>query len=185
MVNVKYSQAPHSNKKLTDIIFLALLVIHVGTVVLWMGASVLFVSVLGPSMAKLTGSSRIDLFKAIGSRYERYVVRNATVAIVAGLILYIYINQVATSLAPGSEAGKQWLLVGIVFGLIAYIIGIGVVMRGNRKLMRLINQASAGQATDTPSGGMSQVQRRVAMGAGLQALFLALALLSMVVGANI
>lgn len=169
---------------MADIIFLALLVIHVGTVVLWMGASVLFVSVLAPSMAKLTGSSRADLFKAIGSRYEGYVVRNATVAIAAGLILYAYITQVATSLAP-SDAGKPWLLVGIIFGLVAYIIGIAVVMRGNRRLMRLMNQASVGQAPGTPSSEITHVQRRVAMGGGLQALFLALALLSMVVGANL
>lgn len=170
---------------MNDIIFLALLVIHVGTVVLWMGASVLFVSVLGPSMAKLTGSIRADLFKAIGPRYESYVVRNATIAIVSGIILYAYITQVATSLAP-SERGKTWLMVGIIFGLIAYIIGIVVVMRGNRALMRLMNQVSPAEtAPGPPSGEMGRLQRRVAMGAGLQALFLAIALVSMVVGANV
>ena len=168
---------------MTDVVFLALLFIHVGTVVLWMGASILFVSVLGPSFAKLSGSSRADLYKAIGSRYESYLVRNATVAIVAGLILYAYITQVATSLAP-TDAQRPWLLAGIVFGIGAYIIGIAVVMRGNRGLMRLISQS--GQTTPTaPSDEMVRLQRRVAMGAGLQALLLVLALLSMVVGANL
>ena len=170
---------------MTDIIFLALLIVHIGTVILWMGASVLFVSVLGPSIAKLSGSSRADLFKAIGSRYEGYVVRNATIAIAAGLILYAYITQVATSLAP-SDSGKPWLLIGILFGLAAYIIGIAIVIRDNRGLMRLMSQTPTGQvAPATPSTEVIRLQRRVAMGAGLQALFLVIALLSMVVGANL
>ena len=168
---------------MTDVIFLTLLFIHVGTVVLWMGASILFVSVLGPSIAKLSGSSRADLYKAIGSRYESYLVRNATIAIVAGLVLYAYITQVATSLAPTSGA-QPWLLAGIVFGLAAYIIGLSVVMRGNRGLMKLMNP-SGQTAPMAPSDQMARLQRRVAMGAGLQALLLALALLSMVVGANL
>ena len=77
-------------------------------------------------------------------------------------------------------------MVGMVFGLIAYIIGIVVVMRGNRALMRLMSQAPPAQtAPGPPSGEMGRLQRRVAMGKGLQALLLAIALVSMVVGANV
>lgn len=168
---------------MTDVIFLALLFVHVGTVVLWMGASILFVSVLGPSIARVSGSSRADLYKAIGPRYESYVVRNATIAIIAGLVLYAYITQVATNLAP-PDAEKPWLYAGIIFGLAAYIIGIAVVMRDNRGLIKLMNP-SGPTTPSAPSDQMTRLQRRVAMGAGLQAAFLALALLSMVVGANL
>ena len=167
---------------MTDIIFLALLFVHIGTVVLWMGASILYVSVLGPSIAKLAPSSRADLMKTIGKNYEAYVVRNATIAIAAGLILYGYITQVATSYAPSSPYGMLWILIGILSGIIAYIIGIAVVMRNNRKLMSMMNQM---QSSGSPSPEMTTVQKRLMMGAGLQALFLFVALLSMVVGANL
>jgi uncharacterized membrane protein len=169
---------------LTDIIFLVLLFAHIGTVVLWMGASVLYVSVLGPSIAKLTPSSRADLVKAIGTRYERYLVRNATIAIAAGLILYAYITQVSSGLAP-SSSGMPWILVGIIFGLSAYIIGIAVVLRANRALMKMMGQSASQTGPSTPSTEMTRLQRRVAMGSGIQALLLFIALLSMVVGANL
>jgi uncharacterized membrane protein len=170
---------------LTDIVFLILLFAHIGTVVLWMGAAILYVSVLGPSMAKLAPSSRADLVKAIGSRYESYILRNATIAIAAGLILYAYITQVASSLAP-SSSGMPWILIGILSGLVAYIIGIAVVMRANRAMMRMMNPSVAAPASSAgPSTEMIGLQRRVAMGSGLQALFLFIALLCMVVGANL
>src|SRR4029077_12908802 len=160
--------------------FLVLLLAHIGTVVLWMGASILYVSVLGPSIAKLAPSSRADLIKAIGSRYERYIVRNATIAIAAGIILYAYITQVATSFEP-SSSGTPWILIGIIFGLSAYIIGITVVIRANRGLMKLMGQSTAGQTGPaTPSPEMTRLQRRVAMGSGIQALLLFIALLAMV-----
>ncbi len=164
---------------MTDIIFLVLLFAHIGTVVLWMGASILYVSVLGPSIATLAPSTRADLMKAIGKRYEGYILRNATIAIAAGLILYGYITQVATTLAP-SNSGMPWILIGILSGIVAYIIGIAVVMRSNRKLMNMMNQAGSGP----PPAEMGMVQKRLMMGAGLQALFLFVALLCMVVGAN-
>ena len=169
---------------LTDIVFLVLLFVHVGTVVLWMGASILYVSVLGPSIKRLSPSSRADLIKAIGSAYERYNLRNATIAIVAGLILYAYVTGRIVSVSSNvmlGDSGMPWILAGILFGLAAYILGIAVVMRANRGLMRQMGAAPAGSA---PSAEMMSLQRRVAMGSGLQALFLVLALLFMIVGAN-
>ncbi len=174
---------------MADIIFLVLLFVHIGTVVLWMGASILYVSVLGPSIGKLAPSSRADLMKTIGSAYEKYIVRNATIAVVAGLILYAYVTgrivSVSSNIALGNS-GMPWILAGIIFGFVAYVIGIFVVMRSNRKLMQMMGQTpTTSSDSGTPSGEMKIVQRRLAMGAGLQALFLMLALLSMVVGANI
>lgn len=174
---------------MADIIFLTLLFVHIITVVLWMGASILFVSVLAPSLAKVTASSRVALFKAIAPRYLRYAGSTATIAIADGLILYAYINgyisQVSSSLAP-SQSGIPWILAGVLFGLAAYVIGIGVVLRSNRKLLALMSQTPI-SPTDAggPSGEMQTLQRRIAMSSGLQAMLLFLALLSMVLGANI
>jgi uncharacterized membrane protein len=168
---------------LTDFIFLVLLFVHIGTVVLWMGAAVLFVSVFGPLMAKLSGPTKIDFTKIIGPAYEKYVIRNATIAIVAGLILYAYISQPGSGLAPTS-AGMPWLLAGILFALGAYIIGLAVIRSANHKLWSLMSQAQLAQTGAAPPEAQA-LQRRVAASSGLQALFLALALLCMVLGANL
>ena len=174
--------------KMTDVIFPALLFIHIMAVVLWMGASVLFVSVIAPSLAKVTPSSRVDLFKALAPAYQRYAGSVATVAVADGLILYAYINgyitPVSSSLAP-TQSGMPWILAGTLLGLSAYIIGLGIVLRSNARLLTLMSQAPTGQTgTAGPSGEMQTLQRRIAISSRLQAALLGLALLSMVLGAN-
>lgn len=174
---------------MSDLVFVALLFIHIVSVVLWMGASVLMVSVLGPGMAKLSPASRADFLKILGPRFVNYVIRNATVAIAAGLILYAYIMgfivPVSAGLAPSSQ-GIPWIGIGILFGLIAYVIGLAFVVRLNRKLFKLMGQAPSQPATSSgPPTEAQGLQRRIAMFSGLTALFLLLALLSMVVGANL
>jgi uncharacterized membrane protein len=169
---------------LTDIIFLVLLFVHIGTVVLWMGAAVLFVSVFGPLIAKLSGPTKMDFMKIIGPAYEKYLIRNATIAIVAGLILYAYISQPGSGLAPTS-AGAPWLLAGILLALVAYIIGLAVIRSANHKLWSLMSQAPLAQTGSPPSPEAQALQRRVAASSGIQALLLVLALLFMVLGANL
>ena len=172
---------------MSDIIFLALLFIHIGSVVLWMGASVLMVSILGPGMSKLSPSTRSEFMKILGPRYVNYVIRNATLAIVAGLTLYAYIMgfivPVSASLAITSSQ-MPWISIGILFGLIAYVIGLAFVVRFNRKLFKLMDKAPLAGAGNPPPE-LQALQRRIAMSSGISALFLLLALLSMVVGANI
>lgn len=166
---------------MADIVFLALLFIHITSVVAWMGSTILFVSVLGPSMRKMSPASRIDLFKAMGPAYSRNMLGSATLAIAAGLILYAYITQVQSSLAP-SSSGMPWILVGILLGLAAYVIGIVVGRRSTHKLLKLFSQGPVGAE---PSPEVQLLQRRLVMSNGILALLLVLALLSMVVGANL
>jgi uncharacterized membrane protein len=172
---------------LSDIIFLALLFIHIGSIVLWMGASVLMVSILGPGMSKLSPGTRSEFMKIVGPRFVNYVIRNATLAIVAGLILYAYIMgfivPVSASLAP-SSSGLPWISVGILFGLMAYVIALAFVVRFNRKVFKLLDKAPAQAGSEGPSPELKDLQRKIAMSSGIAALFLVLALLSMVVGAN-
>lgn len=126
--------------------------------------------------------------KILGPRYVNYVIRNATLAIVVGLILYAYIMgfivPVSASLAPTSS-GMPWISIGILFGLVAYIIGLAFVVRLNRKLFKLMDKAPVPPAgADGPPPEVRALQRKIAMSSGISTLFLVLALLSMVVGAN-
>lgn len=174
---------------MSDVIFLALLFIHIGSIVLWMGAAVLMVSILGPGMSKLSPSSRSEFMKILGPRYVNFVIRNATVAIVAGLILYAYIMgfivPVSASLAL-TPSQMPWISVGILFGLVAYFIGLALVVPYNRKLFKLMDKAPIPPAgAGGPPPELQALQRKIAMTSGISTLFLVLALLSMVVGANI
>ena len=173
---------------MTDIVFIVLLFIHIATVILWMGASVLFVSVLAPSITKFAASSKADFFKNVGPRYMRYVGGVATVAVADGLVLYSYvagyITPVSSSVSLGSS-GMPWILVGILLGLSAYVVGIGVVLRSTSKLVTMMSQAPPDQAGgEQNSGSLRMLQRRIAISSRLQATLLVLALIMMVIGAN-
>ena len=169
---------------MTDIIFIALVFIHIGAIVLWMGASVLMVSILGPGMTRLSPGTRSEFMKILGPRLVNYIIRNATIAIVAGLILYAYITQVTPSLAP-STSGTPWIGIGVLFGLIAYVIGLAFVVRLNKKVFKLMESAPAPAAgAGGPPPELQSLQKKIAMTSGISVLFLLLALLSMVVGAN-
>ncbi len=166
---------------MADIVYLALLFIHIISIVVWMGATILFISVLGPSMRRLNPASRLDLFKAMGPAYQRNITSSSTIAIAAGLILYAYITRVQSSLAP-SSSGMLWILAGIILGLAAYIIGMVLGVRSNRRLLKLSSQSPAGAE---PPSQVQLLQRRLLMGGLISAILLVLALLSMVVGASI
>jgi uncharacterized membrane protein len=166
---------------MADIVYLALLFIHIISIVVWMGATILFVSVLGPSMRRLNPASRLDLFKAMGPAYQRNITSSSTIAIAAGLILYAYITQVQSSLAPTSQ-GMPWILAGILLGLAAYVISMAVALRANRRLLELASQNPAGAE---PPPQVQLLQRRLLLGGGISAILLVLALLSMVIGANL
>jgi uncharacterized membrane protein len=169
---------------LTDIIFLVLLIVHIGTVVLWMGGAILFVSVFGPLMSKFSGPTKAEFMKIIGPAYEKYIIRNATIAIIAGVILFGYISRPGSGLAP-TDTGFPWLVAGVLLALVAYIIGLAVIRPANHKLWALTSQSPPSQSTGGPAPDSQMLQRRVAASSGIQALLLALALLSMVLGANL
>jgi len=168
---------------LTDVVFLVLLFLHIGGVILWMGAAVLSVSILGPMMSKLSGPTKMEFMKIIGPAFERYNIRNATIAIAAGLILYAYITQVATSLAPTS-AGTPWLGVGIILALVAYIVGWVIIRPTNHKLWASMSQSPPAQGSG-PTPEAAALQKRLMASSGIQALLLLFALLFMVLGANL
>jgi uncharacterized membrane protein len=168
---------------LTDLIFLVLLIVHIGTVVLWMGGAILFVSVFGPLMSKLSGPTKAEFMKIIGPAYEKYIIRNATIAILAGVILYGYISRPGSGLAP-TDTGFPWLVAGVLLALVAYIIGLAIIRPANHKLWALTSQSPPSQSTG-PAPEAQALQRRVAASSGIQALLLALALLGMVLGANL
>lgn len=169
---------------MSDIIFLVLLFLHIGAVVLWMGAAVLSVSILGPMMSKLSGPTKMEFMKIIGPAFERYNIRNATIAIAAGIALYAYITQVATSLAP-TPSQLPWLNAGVLLALVAYIIGWALIRPTNHKLWKIMSQSTPVQGSTGPAPEAVALQRRLMAGSGIQALLLLATLLFMVLGAQL
>src|SRR5260370_26173529 len=85
---------------MADAVFVILLLLHVGSIVAWMGAATLFVSVLTPALRRMSPAARREFIVSVIPSYMRFIGGSSIAAAVAGLALYTYITQVVTSLAP-------------------------------------------------------------------------------------
>ncbi len=168
---------------MVDIVFLILLVVHITTIVAWLGGAVLFVSVVSPSLGNMSPAARGEFITSALPRYFRFVTGSSITAIVAGLLLYAYITQAATSLAP-SGSGLISIQIGVVLGLVALIVLFGVAMPAGRKLVTLTKEMA--KTSDEKMGGQAaNLQKRIVMGGRLGVALLTLTLILMVVGAEI
>ncbi len=132
---------------MVDAVFLILLIAHVGSIIAWMGGGALFVSVLSPSLRKMSAPSRGEFTVSVLPAYMRFIGGSSITAAVAGLALYAYITQVATSLAP-SSSGIIYIQLGAIVTLIVLLIAFGVLIPTTRKLVGLVKQSQTQPASD-------------------------------------
>ena len=172
---------------MADAVFLVLLLVHVGSIVAWMGGATLFVSVLSPALRRMSPASRGEFVLSVLPSYMRFIGGSSIAAAVAGLALYGYITQVATSFAP-SSSGLIYIQIGAVVTLIVLLIAFGVLIPTSRKLVGLLKMS---QKQATPGGDaatsaqVASLQKRLGMAARLGVFLLALTLILMIVGASI
>ncbi len=172
---------------MADAVFLVLLVLHVGSIIAWMGGATLFVSVLTPALRRMSPASRGEFVLSVIPSYMRFIGGSSIAAAVAGLALYAYITQVATSLAP-SNSGLIYIQIGAVVTIIVLLIAFGVLIPTSRKLVGLLKQS---QKQAAPGGDVAMttqvgnLQKRLGMTARLGVFLLAVTLILMIVGASI
>ena len=172
---------------MADAVFLVLLVLHVGSIIAWMGGASLFVSVLTPALRRMSPAARGEFVVSVIPSYMRFIGGSSIAAAVAGLALYAYITQVVTSLAP-SNSGLVYIQAGAVVTIIVLVIAFGVLIPTSRKLVGLLKQS---QKQGTPgndsemSAQVGSLQKRLGMAARLGVFLLALTFILMIVGASI
>ena len=172
---------------MADAVFLVLLVLHVGSIIAWMGGATLFVSVLSPSLRKMSPQSRGEFVVSVLPAYMRFIGGSSAAAAIAGLALYAYITQVATSFAP-SSSGLPYIQAGAVATLIVLIIAFGILIPTTRKLVELVKKAKNQAATSGDAATSAQVaglQKRLGTAARLGVLLLAVTFILMILGANL
>ncbi len=171
---------------MADVVFLVLLVLHVGSIIAWMGGATLFVSVLTPALRRMSPAARGEFVLSVIPSYMRFIGGSSIAAAVAGLALYAYITQVATSLAP-SSSGLIYVQIGAVVTLIVLLIAFGVLIPTSRKLVELLKpQKQAAPGGDSAmSAQVAGLQKKLGMAARFGVLLLALTFILMIVGASI
>ncbi len=172
---------------MADPVFLVLLVLHVGSIIAWMGGATLFVSVLTPALRRMSPASRGEFVVSVIPSYMRFIGGSSIAAAVAGLALYAYITQTAPSLAP-SSSGLSYIQIGAVVTLIVLLIAFGVLIPTSRKLVALLKQSQK-QATpggdDAMSAQVASLQKRLGIAARVGVFLLGVTFILMIVGASI
>src|SRR5712691_9704607 len=172
-----------------DAPFLILLVLHIGAIVAWMGGAALFVSVIIPSLSKMSPTSRAEFIQSALPRYLRFITGSSILAIVAGLILYGYATTQTTSSFTLAEPGLMYINAGAVLGLVVLIIALGILVPAGRKFISLTKQAPKPQtqpsAQDPMAAQIAGLQKRMGIAGRLGVALLGIALILMVIGASI
>ena len=165
-----------------DIAFVILLIWHVGSIVAWFGAGILFISVISPSISKMSAPARGEFLSNALPRYLDFLTRAGASAVVAGIVLLAYDYSVPS--ANLSQSGSISISIGALLGLIAYIAVLAIARPTGKKMVALL-----GQMANSPSEGMAgelaSLHRRLTMGGRLGIVLLTLALIAMLAGANI
>src|SRR5260370_21513844 len=120
-----------------DAAFLVLLIVHVGAIVAWMGGAALFVSVIIPSLSKMSPTSRAEFIQSALPRYLRFITGSSILSIVAGLVLYGYATTQTTSSFPPAEPRRTYINAGAVLSLVGLIIALGILLPPARTFISL------------------------------------------------
>jgi uncharacterized membrane protein len=172
-----------------DPTFLVLLVLHIGSIVAWMGGATLFVSVIIPSLSKMSSGSRAEFIQSALPRYLRFITGSSILAIVAGLILYGYVTTQTTSSFVLTNPGLMYVQVGAILGLVVFVIALGIMVPAGRKFISLSKQVAkplADPSTQNPTAAlMASLQKRMGLAGRLGVILLAITLILMIIGASI
>lgn len=147
-----------------------------------MGGAALFVSVIMPSLSKISPSSRGEFIQSALPRYIRFSAGSAVLAIIAGLALYGYATQAGPPLAPSSQ-GAPYIQAGAILGLIVLVIALGVLVPAGRKFVALTKQPLTPQ--DPKASEIAGLQKRMGIAARLGLALLGITLILMIVGASL
>ena len=164
---------------MADYIVIILLVLHITFIALWAGAAVILSSIVMPSLAKISAGSRAEFSLTTLPLFARFIAITSTGAVLAGVLLFFYETQVATSLAP-SSSGVIFIVAGAGIGLIAYILAIGVSYPTANRVVGLLKSTDQQAKSEIP-----RLQARMSAAAGAVSGLLAVTLVLMVIGASL
>jgi uncharacterized membrane protein len=174
---------------MADAILLVLLILHVGAIVAWMGGAALFVSVIIPSLSKMSPPSRAEFIQSALPRYLRFITGSSILAIIAGVILYGYVTyQTGTSFTL-TTPGLYYIQAGAVIGLVVLIIALGILVPAGRKFIALTKQSprpgTQPSTQDSTATQSAALQKRMGIAGRLGVTLLGIALVLMIIGASI
>lgn len=113
-----------------------LLLWHIGSIVVWLGAALTFSFALSNPMRSIDPDARKRLFCAFFPKLSKMLGAASASAILAGGILYGYLTSVDTAHVPNS-LGFIFITIGALLGLISAIMTLGAILPQGSKFVKI------------------------------------------------
>ena len=154
--------------------------LHIFSIVSWLGAAVILISVVQPSMARFSPQTRGEMSLTFMPRMARFIQIASTLAIVFGFLLALSISNGDLSFffSLTNSLGLR-ITIGAILGLIAYIMVWAILTPTVKKMGEVIKQMQA-NPQQPPPAQLAALQRKVRMGGPAGVIVLSLAMAFMV-----
>lgn len=162
---------------MSDPLTLVLTFGHIFFAIGWLGAALVSNFTLGPLMMGFSPATRRELIMKFFPRFARIVAAFAGLTVLFGIGLYADLMQ--------DSPGMDWMRtlgIGIILAVIAFSIGVGIVLPGSLQMPKLLEETDPAAP---PSPAFGRALRRVQVGSMVSMLLLIGTLAFMVSAAGI
>jgi uncharacterized membrane protein len=157
--------------------------LHIFTALGWTGAVMIFVMVVGPTMAKLSPPARGELAVKLIPRFVRYMASFGILTLAFGVGLAFLRVGDFSAFSPSTVWGLR-ITTGASLALLALITGLTVTLPTGLKMVRLITSFQKSPEGQPPAE-LPRLQKRMARSGFAVMTLLILALIFMVAAARL
>jgi uncharacterized membrane protein len=150
--------------------FAVLLWLHIVSAVGWLGATMVFAMLIGPTLPSLTPAARSELVVKLLPKYIRYAEIFTFITPIFGLTLALYISHGSWSVFNPAVYGNLglYLSIGALLSLVAWAISFGLVAPAGRRVVWFHKQMMKNPAAPPPAGlQRASTRLRIASATGL------------------
>ena len=154
--------------------FAVLLWLHIVSAIGWLGATMVFAMLIGPTLPTLTPATRNELIVKLLPKYIRYAEIFTLITPIFGLVLALYISHGSWSVFNPAIYGNLglYLSIGALLSLVAWAVSFGLVAPTGRKVVWFTNEMLKNPSAAPPAGLLRASKRlRTVSTAGLVILF--------------
>lgn len=139
--------------------------IHVLGAAFWFGGGLFFIAVIYPAVqaAGPNGGAVMQAITRRGGLGGRWFGPVSTITVVAGLYLYIKGDY---HVGPFDDAVAALLTVGVAFGILAFLVGLGMALPNEKRMKALVAEMPEGAPPTPEQAGQMQQLAATAMKAG-------------------
>ncbi|HZW55072.1 MAG TPA: hypothetical protein VFF30_02175 [Nitrososphaerales archaeon] len=171
-----------------DYPFIILFGLHIIGVVSWFGATILFVSVIEPSLKRMDPDSMKDFMIKVIPRLARFSIAMSALTLLAGFFLFDYVSTTEPYLLPSPRI--LFIYAGGILGFVAFLVVVTGMLGTSSKLRSAsipsLPGGSGGVATGESTSAMLGHVAETVRGTLLASSYLLFAIfVLMVLGANL